>query len=106
MTLNELLDASDVYLVYLRPGIFGELRLKRKYTDVSELPISPPEFPAWSNNGDNNTTIVSMPGLEGFVDNELLYTYLNIKQSPSEDEQSVEENIASNGGNQKPVDVG
>ena len=102
MTLSELLEACDVYLVYLRPGIFGELRLKKKYTGITEFASSLPEFPSWSGEGAD-TTIVSMPGLKGFVDNDLLYTYLNIKLAPSEDEQSVGDNVACNGRNKLPV---
>ena len=76
MTTEQLLDACDLHLIYLRPGIFGELTLK-KGKSTSMLTSSPPEFPAWSSNMVQGNILV-MPGLEGFVDSELLKTYLNI----------------------------
>ena len=62
--------------------------------------MSPPEFPAWS---AENTTIVveGVPGLEGFVDTELLRTYLNVHDSPSEGTQ--EDHDTTYGGNNSVV---
>ena len=78
MTTEQLLDACDLHLIYLRPGIFGELTLK-KGKSMSMLTSSPPEFPAWSSDMVQGN-ILDMPGLEGFVDSELLKTYLNINE--------------------------
>ena len=93
MPSDVLMEACDLHLVYLRPGIFGELVPKTKHSQKSSTSIaevSPPEFPAWS---DNNTSFVvhSVPELSGFVDTDLLRTYLNIDGSPDRQSDSQSE---------------
>ena len=74
MCIDEILARCDLHLVYIRPGIFGELKLKKKYGDTIPL-ISPPEFPAWST--DVNTSTAENSMLENSSAN-LLSTFLNI----------------------------
>ena len=50
------------------------------YHSWFQIPV-PPEFPAWTN---DMTMAVNLPGLEGFLNNDLLKTYLNIKQEPDD----------------------
>ena len=57
MPIKSILDACDLHLVYLRPGIFGELRLKKWHGSLTRF--SPPEFPAWSGNALINKTDLS-----------------------------------------------
>ena len=81
MNTEQLLDACDLHLIYLRPGIFRELRLKKgKSRDM--LDSSPPEFPTWTTDMVQGN-ILDMPRLEGFVDSPLLKTYLNINDDES-----------------------
>ena len=99
MMTDELMSACNLRLVYLRPGIFGELIPKKNRTKKCiSVEISPPEFLAWS---AENTTIVvqGVPGLEGFVDTELLCTYLNVHDSPSEGTQEDNDDVLSGGNN-------
>ena len=74
-------NVCDVRLAFLRPIIFGELKLKKRYGTLptSSINPSPPEFPAWSN------TVQSIPdptGLQGFVNCDILQIYLIIKLEP------------------------
>ena len=53
---------------------------------------SPPEFPAWSNTVQS---IVNLPGLQGFIDSDLLQTYLNIKLEPPVMNGNLPEHMAN-----------
>ena len=72
----ELLDTCDVHLIFLRPGIFTELRLKKKYQTPrsSSLTESPPEFPNWTADNLENPTDMNKK-----LDSALLKLYLNIQ---------------------------
>ena len=75
----ELLDACNVHLIFLRPGIFAELILKKKY-QISKTPSpneSPPEFPQWTMNNQNKSTDLN----KKLADSALLKLYLNIQDS-------------------------
>ena len=100
LSINELLDMCDLHLVFLRPGIYSELKLKKQHGCLPP-PItdpSPPEFPAWS---QNDSQMLSLPNLEGFVDSDLLKQYLNIKEEPDAPTGLV----ALSGGNTSLKDV-
>ena len=99
MTTEELMSACDLHLVYLRPSIFGELVPKKsRIKKCVSVEMSPPEFLAWS--AENTTIIVQgVPDLEGFVDTELLPTYLNIHDSLSEETQGDNDDALSGGNN-------
>ena len=53
MTVETLLNSCDLHFVYLKPGLFGELVLKKKVA----LSTSPPEFPNWTS---DQTSCVSI----------------------------------------------
>ena len=87
LTISELLDICDMQFVFLHLGIFGKLKLKWRHGHLPPLKVehSPPEFPAWTNNPSKEVTnITYMLNLEGFMDNELLNQYLNIKQESND----------------------
>ena len=67
LSINELLDVCDLHFVFLRPGIYSELKLKRQHGCLPPPIIdpSPPEFPAWT---QNVSSTVSLPNLEDFDD--------------------------------------
>ena len=99
--IDELLDACDLHLVFLHPGIIGELKLKKKFGSVRPK-TSPPEFPQWasdhmgtdSDNNEKEATTGNDSGtdaIEGFKNSTLLKAFLNI---PDENM-----NGATNGGN-------
>ena len=59
MPIEAILDACDLHLVYLWPGMFGELQLKKCHGSLTSF--SPPEFPVWTgniaaNNSDSSPT--------------------------------------------------
>ena len=71
--VEDMLKMCDLHMVYIKPGIFGELVLKKKYGSL--LPtITPPEFPSWTDNAaeepSNDSVDVSS--------HSLLNTFLNI----------------------------
>ncbi len=92
MTTDELLDVCDLKLVFLRPGIYGELKLKRKFGQGTTLILehSPPEFPAFS---ESQLEVFNLPDLSGFVDSSLLNTFLNIKQEPDDTYAQTDEQL-------------
>ena len=81
LTIGEILDVCDVHLAFLHPGMFGDPKLKKRHgtMPLPSVDPSPPEFPAWSNTVQS---IVNLPGLQCFIDSDLLQTYLNIKPEP------------------------
>ena len=88
MEIQELLDVCDLHFIYLRPGIFAELRPKKR---IRMRKPSPPEFPHWSASGDHDHD--NMRGAEEFVNSPLLQMYLNCKTDgdiQSEDNMSVD----------------
>ena len=97
MSTEQLLDACDLHLIYLRPGIFGELTLK-KGKSTSMLFSSPPEFPTWTPDMVQGN-ILDMPCLEGFVDSKLLKTYLNINNDDETLDTTALNNIDINEAN-------
>ena len=75
MTVETLLNSCDLHFVYLKPGLFRELVLKKKVVSST----SPPEFPNWTSDQTSCVSISQLPGLEGFVgDSALLKMFLNI----------------------------
>ena len=81
MTTEELLDTCDLHLIYLKPGIFGELLPKKSAVFVKQ---SPPEFPIWYIE-NTDVSVWTMPNPGKSMDNELLNMYLNIEDSLMED---------------------
>ena len=79
----ELLDTCDVHLIFLRPGIFAELILKKKYQTPrsSSLTESPPEFPNWTADSPEKSTDMN----KKLADSTLLKLYLNIQDSGTTD---------------------
>ena len=79
----ELLDTCDVHLIFLRPGIFTELRLKKKYQTPRSLlsPGSPPEFLNWTAENPENSTNMN----KKLADSALLKLYLNIQDRSTTD---------------------
>ena len=50
MLIGEILDACDLHFIYLRPGVFAELKLKKKHGTLTSF--SPLKFPEWTMNAD------------------------------------------------------
>ena len=80
--IDELLDACDLHLVFLCPGVFGELKLKKKFGRVRPK-TSPPEFLQWASdhmslvndNDKNDATAQNDSGadtIDGFKNSTLL----------------------------------
>ena len=86
MCLDEILANCDLHLIYLRPGIFGELRLKKKFGETIPM-ISPPEFPVWSTEDSQNSTDDSL----GNSTNNLLLTFLNV--NPDNEALNLQESV-------------
>ena len=80
MNIYAILDACDLHLVYIRPGVFATLcpKCRRRY----EMQESPPEFPAWTADTMNQSIAddSSQSTIEGFKTSDLLQTFLNISQ--------------------------
>ena len=83
MSIKEILDACDLHLIYLHPGVFAKLKLKKKHGMLSSF--SPPEFPEWTSYTDscppdkesvNNSTTNNMR--DEVDDTVLLNTFLNV----------------------------
>ena len=51
MSIGEILDACDLHLIYLQPGVFAELKLKKKHGKLDAF--SPPKFPEWTSHGSS-----------------------------------------------------
>ena len=100
LSINELLDVCDLHLVFLRLGIYSELKLKKQNGCLPPLTTDPssPEFPAWS---ENDSQMLSLPNLKGSVDSDLLKQYLNIKEEPD----APAGLLALSSGNTSPKDV-
>ena len=86
MSIGAILDVCDLHFIYLCPGIFVELKLKRKHGTLSSF--SPPEFPEWTFQGDSysedralldSMTNISEPST--CDDNALLHAFLNINDT-------------------------
>ena len=75
----ELLDACNMHLILLRPGIFAELVLKKKHSvaTLSASKESPPEFPNWTTGMQEKSSELS----DKVADSALLKLYLNIQDS-------------------------
>ena len=71
LTINKHLDVCDLKLVFLRPGIFGELKLKKKHGQLPPLIVehSPPEFPTWTDDAHGAISMVTyIPDLASTMD--------------------------------------
>ena len=92
LTINELLDICDLKLVFLRPGIFGELKLKRKHGKLPPLIVehSPPEFPAWTDTQPGElSSITYLPNMEATQNTEQSVTETIIKQEVSDTDNNT-----------------
>ena len=87
MDIYALLDCCDLHLVYLHPGIFAQLRLKKR----RNIQKSPPEFPNWSK--DESSENMGDVGFTSY-NNFLLHHFQNPTDPVSED------NSGSKGGNE------
>ena len=61
----------DLKLVFLRPGIFGELKLKKRHGQLPPLIVehSPPEFPVWTDTVPGVlSTVTYIPNLPSVPD--------------------------------------
>ena len=87
MDIYVLLYCCDLHLVYLRPGIFAQLRLKKHHNTLK----SPPEFPNWTK--DESSKSMGDVGFTSY-NNFLLHHFQNPTNPVSED------NSGSKGGNE------
>ena len=83
LTEMELLDACDVHLIFLHPGIFAKLVLKKKHTAITQSASkgSPPENPQWTMGNQEQTTDITRK----LTDSALLKLYLNIQDNNTTD---------------------
>ena len=101
MPIESILDACDLHLVYLHPGIFGALQLKKCHGSLTSF--SPPEFPDWSknlpiNNSDSSPT--NSTAVDPTTENTVTMDYLDIMESTLANDKNL--NVGVKGGNISP----